>query len=64
MTHGFFSLIRNIEEALESDESGQTLVEYALIIALIVIVLIGALTFLGVNLRNAYESIANSIPYP
>jgi Flp pilus assembly pilin Flp len=64
MNFRLLALMRNFEEALEVDEAGQTLVEYALIIAFIVIVLIGALTFLGVNLRETYEMIANSIPYP
>ena len=62
MTYRFFSLIRNIEEALEVDEAGQTLVEYALIIAFVVIVLVSALTFLGVNLSDLYESFADAIP--
>ena len=63
MINYWFLKLRNyIEESLAFDETGQTLVEYALIIAFVAIAIIGALTFLGVNLRDYYEVIANMIP--
>lgn len=44
------------------DEEGQGLIEYVLIIVLIAIVLIVALSFFGVNLRNYYdERVVNRI---
>lgn len=43
-------------------ESGQTLIEYALILVLIAIVIIGILTLLGENIGNIYETILNSFP--
>lgn len=46
---------------LQSKEEGQTLVEYALIIALIAIVLIVALTALGGNIGNIFNSIGNTL---
>jgi len=42
-------------------EEGQDLTEYALIIALIVILAIAALTFLGGNIGNVLNSVAGSL---
>lgn len=63
MRNYWFLKLRNyIEESLALDEAGQTLVEYALIIAFVAIAIIGAITLLGVNLTDYYEMIANKIP--
>jgi pilus assembly protein Flp/PilA len=42
-------------------EEGQGLVEYALIIALVAIVVIAALVLIGGNITNAFNSIGSSI---
>jgi pilus assembly protein Flp/PilA len=42
-------------------EEGQALVEYALILALIAVVAVGALTLLGGNISSKLDSIAGSI---
>jgi pilus assembly protein Flp/PilA len=39
------------------DESGATAIEYGLIVALIAVVIIGAVTTLGTKLNNAFTSI-------
>lgn len=44
----------------ESDE-GATAVEYGLMVALIAVVIILAVTALGVNLRTVFTNIANAI---
>jgi pilus assembly protein Flp/PilA len=44
-----------------SDEDGQGLVEYALILALIAIIAIAALTLLGTSVSNVLSTVANSI---
>ena len=62
MPYWFLGIIKFTEESLEMEETGQTLVEYALIIAFIAIALVGALTFLGLNLDEVYEMIATAIP--
>ena len=43
-------------------EDGQGLAEYALILLLIAIALIGALTFVGEELNTLYEKIAADFP--
>jgi pilus assembly protein Flp/PilA len=42
------------------DESGATAIEYGLIVALIAVVIIGAVTTIGKNLGTAFSTIANS----
>ena len=43
------------------DESGQGLVEYALILVLVAVVIIIALTFLGFTIGNTYSSVLTDI---
>ena len=43
------------------EESGQGLVEYGLIIALIAVVLIGALTALGTDLKGIFNRVAGEL---
>jgi pilus assembly protein Flp/PilA len=45
-----------------SREEGQALVEYALIVALIAIVALGAITLAGTNVSNIFQSIADNLP--
>jgi Flp pilus assembly pilin Flp len=47
--------------ALAVREEGQTFVEYAMILALIGVLMVGALTFLHDQIAAAYTSIANGI---
>lgn len=47
--------------AFWSDESGQDLAEYALLIALIALVVIGAVTLLGGNIQTVFNNIAGAI---
>jgi Flp pilus assembly pilin Flp len=42
-------------------ESGQALVEYALILFFVAIVCIGVLTLLGTGVRDALQSVVNGI---
>ncbi len=46
---------------VERWQRGQTLVEYALIIALVAIVVIAALLFLGPAISNVFQNLGNSI---
>ena len=49
---------------LKNEESGQGMVEYGLIIALIAVVVIAALVVLGPKIRDLFEGVGNSIPSP
>jgi pilus assembly protein Flp/PilA len=46
---------------LDRDEEGQGLVEYAMILALIVVVAVVALVFLGSNLKTTLSMIGDSV---
>ena len=46
---------------LWSDQSGQDLAEYALLIALIALVVIGAVTLLGINIQTLFNNVANAL---
>jgi pilus assembly protein Flp/PilA len=45
----------------QRQEKGQTLIEYALIIALIIVVVIVAMNLLGPTIANAYTKVAGNI---
>jgi pilus assembly protein Flp/PilA len=53
---------RAFKKAGAFGEVGQTLIEYALILALIAVVIVVVLTLTGVNLSESYERIAQSFP--
>jgi pilus assembly protein Flp/PilA len=46
------------------DEAGASLVEYALLLALIAVVAIGALIFLGKGVNNTLNNVANNLSNP
>ena len=54
-------MLQNLWNALRSDESGQDLAEYALLIALIAIVVIAAVTLLGGNISTVFNNIAGAL---
>lgn len=47
---------------LYSSEEGATATEYAVMLALIIIVAIGAITFLGKKVNNTFNNIAETLP--
>ena len=48
--------------SLRLREEGQTMAEYGVILAVIVLAVIGAITLLSDNVRSAIESVANILP--
>jgi pilus assembly protein Flp/PilA len=55
------SLVAFATDRLEREEKGATAVEYGLMVALIAVVIIGAVTLLGHQLRDLFNSIAGSV---
>ncbi len=55
------SLIKKISGFIR-DEEGQGLVEYALIIALVAIVVIVAIKLVGRKVSNTYTNVAGALP--
>ena len=51
-------------KALWQDEDGATMVEYALMVALIALVAIGVITTLGSNLKAVFTSASTQIVTP
>lgn len=49
-------------KAFWTDESGQDAAEYAILIALIALVIIVAVTTLGTNIKTTFENIAGKLP--
>jgi pilus assembly protein Flp/PilA len=46
---------------MRKDEAGATAIEYGLIAALIAVVLIGALTSLGTNMRTKFNTVSTAV---
>jgi len=61
-----FSLVMRLADPFRNlmnrkDEAGAALVEYALLLALIAVVALGALAFLGHNVTSTISSVGSSI---
>ena len=61
MTHFVSKFTAQFRSKLATGERGATAVEYGLMVALIAIVIIGAVTFLGGNLSTLFNSVASSV---
>lgn len=53
--------IAKFQARMATREQGATAVEYGLMVALIAIVIIGAVTFLGKNLNSLFGTVASSV---
>ena len=59
----FYQLIwARVASRADGDDSGASLVEYAVLIALIALIAVVAVRFFGAELSTAYSDIAQSIP--
>jgi len=52
------NIIRNVRD----DESGQDLIEYALVASLIALAAVAAMTTVGTKVKSIYTSISTSFP--
>jgi pilus assembly protein Flp/PilA len=57
----FHILVSYIQARLNTDERGAALVEYALLVALIAVVCIGALTVLGKSVDSKFVEVSNAL---
>jgi pilus assembly protein Flp/PilA len=55
------SLIAFAQDRLEREEKGATAVEYGLMVGLIAVVIIGAVTLLGTELKDMFTDVKNSL---
>jgi pilus assembly protein Flp/PilA len=53
--------MRRIIRAIRTDRQGVTALEYALIAALIAVVIIGGVTLLGTSVSQVFSTVANTI---
>lgn len=56
-----FARLQKFALHLLQDESGPTAVEYAVMLALIIVVCLGAITTLGQNANSTFLSVGNAI---
>lgn len=61
MWNDLMTYLRMFAASIMEDEKGQTLVEYALIIALVSVALIGVLTALTGNITGVFNTIGNAL---
>jgi pilus assembly protein Flp/PilA len=61
MLKSYVSLQSYLTRLLNRDDRGATAVEYGLIVALIAVIIIPAVTLLGGNLLNVFNTIAGAI---
>jgi Flp pilus assembly pilin Flp len=47
---------------LWSDDQGQDIAEYAVMLAVILVLVVGTIRLIGSNANNAFSSVASSIP--
>ena len=55
------TLVSLAQDRLKREEKGATAVEYGLMVGLIAVVIIAAVTLLGDNLKEMFNSIAGSV---
>ena len=50
-----------IADRIERDDKGATAVEYGLMVTLIAVVIIGAVTLIGTELKDAFDKVATAV---
>jgi len=61
MLKSYFVLQSYLTRLLNRDDRGATAVEYGLMVALIAVVIIGAVTLLGQNRLNIFNTVAAAV---
>ncbi len=55
------SLVRHFIQQLWSDERGQDVAEYAVMLAVVLVIVIGTVRLIGSSANNVFSQVANSI---
>ncbi len=53
--------VNNILQQLWNDESGQDIAEYAVMLAVILVIVVGTIRLIGSNANNVFSSVGSSI---
>lgn len=54
--------MRNFLERLWSDERGQDIAEYAVMLAVILVIVVGTIRLIGSNANNVFSQVSSAIP--
>jgi len=57
------SMLREVQHRIARADDGQDLAEYAILIGLIALVVVGAVTLFGGQLTAMYDSIVSTLPF-
>jgi pilus assembly protein Flp/PilA len=55
------SILGKFRQRLWSDEQGQDIAEYAVMLAVILVIVVGTIQLIGTNSNNVFSSVASSI---
>jgi Flp pilus assembly pilin Flp len=58
---GKWSLVKRILLRLWKDEGGQDIAEYAVMLAVILVIVVGTVRLIGSNANNVFSNVASSI---
>jgi Flp pilus assembly pilin Flp len=53
--------MKNVFERLWSEDEGQDIAEYAVMLAVILVIVVGTIRLIGANANNVFSSVASSI---
>jgi pilus assembly protein Flp/PilA len=53
--------VNNCFQVLVRDERGQDVAEYAVVLAVIIVVVVGTMNLLGLNVNNAFSTVASAL---
>jgi Flp pilus assembly pilin Flp len=54
-------MIRTLSQKLWHDENGQDIAEYAVMLAVILVIVIGTIRLIGGNANNVFSQVASSV---
>jgi Flp pilus assembly pilin Flp len=54
-------ILKNVWQSLGKDESGQDIAEYAVMLAVILVIVVGTVRLIGSNANNVFSAVGSSI---